>query len=119
MAEKKLDELFSDHPVPQPTDGMLTQEQRTKFLNHINSKTNLIGKCPVCSTRQWSILDHFLNGMVFHPGGGIVIGGPSYPHVGMICGNCGNTQLVNAVVAGLLPGTPSDTSPKKDDPSVK
>lgn len=118
MAESKLGDLFGDLP-PQFSDGALTQEQRTKFLNHINSKTNLIGKCPVCSARQWSILDHFLNGLVFHPGGSIVMGGPSYPHVGLICGNCGNTQLINAVVAGILPGHPADTGlPKRDDPNV-
>lgn len=98
-------------------DGKLTLEQREKFAAHINSKSALIGKCPVCSARQWSILDHFLNGIVFYPGGGMVIGGPSYPHVGLICGHCGNTQLINAVVAGILPGDRVDEL--VEEPSTK
>lgn len=118
MSESRLGDLFGGPPAPQPSDGTLTDEQRTKFLEHINSKTNLVGKCPICGTRQWSILAHFLNGIVFHPGGSFVIGGPSYPHVGMICGNCGNTQLVNAVVAGILPGAPADTPDKPGGSNV-
>lgn len=40
----------------------------------------------------------------------MVIGGPAYPYVGLICQNCGNTQLMNAVAAGVVDGmsTPPD-----------
>lgn len=90
-------------------DGKLTEQQKKKFEEHINKKMTLIGKCPVCSSRSWTVLDHMVH-IPIHYGGNIMVGGPSYPSVGLICSNCGNTQLINAVFAGVVQANPSETN---------
>ncbi|WP_139015778.1 hypothetical protein [Ensifer aridi] len=82
-------------------ESRLTLEQRQQVERHLTSKAALVGKCPVCSQRNWGLLDHLLHVPIYH-GGSLVVGGPTYPHVGLICQNCGNTQLINAVVSGVL-----------------
>jgi hypothetical protein len=83
-------------------DGRISNQQREKFSNWINSRAPLIGKCSICGHRQWTLLDHFVDLPVYR-GGNIVLGaGPHYPNIGIICGNCGNTQLINAVLAGIF-----------------
>lgn len=82
-------------------DGKLSNEHRIKFEAWINSKAALIGKCPICSSRNWMVMEHFVILPIFH-GGNIVLGGPAYPSIGIICQNCGNTHLINAVISGIL-----------------
>lgn len=82
-------------------DYELTYEQKQKFKDWIEAKAALIGKCPVCHSRHWTVLDHFVD-LPIYRGGALVAGGVSYPNVGMICGNCGNTQLINAVASGIV-----------------
>lgn len=90
---------FSPPDVP---TGELSEEQRERFGRWINSKAPLVGKCPVCGTRNWTLLGHFVEIPIYR-GGNIVFGsGPSYPNVGLLCTNCGNTQLINAVVSGVI-----------------
>lgn len=82
-------------------NSKLSMDQRHKFESWINSKTTLIGKCPVCAERRWTLLDDILEVRPFN-GGGLVVGGATYPHVGLMCTNCGNTQFINAVVSGII-----------------
>src|SRR6218665_1960865 len=92
----------------------LTSEHRRRFNEHINKKTHLIGKCSVCSSRSWSLLDHFVQLPLYHTDGNIYMGGgPAYPNVGLVCTNCGNMQLINAMMSGVLDANPSD---KKREP---
>lgn len=88
-------------------EGKLTTEHREKLATYLNGKAPLIGKCPLCADRRWGLLDHFVHLPIFREDGAIMFGGPSYPNVGLICQNCGNTQLVNAVSAGILEGEPA------------
>jgi hypothetical protein len=81
----------------------LTQEQKERVVRWISEKSGMQApKCPVCRERQWSIADDLVAPPVF-AGGGIVLGGASYPAAMLICGNCGNTQFLNAVIMGILP----------------
>lgn len=41
----------------------------------------------------------------------MILGGPSYPSIGLVCANCGNTQVINAVVAGIIDGDSSVDKP--------
>lgn len=82
-------------------DGKLSDEQRKKFEVWISSKAALIGKCPICSSREWQLIDHIVD-LPIYRGGNFVVGGPSYPNVGILCRNCGNTHLINAVISGIL-----------------
>lgn len=100
----------SPPPTDMPPPPMLTEdaakvtlEQRTQLQNWLNSKTPLIGKCPICGSRKWGILDHFVHAPLFYPDGSFIIGGgPAYPFVGLFCDECGNTQFINAVKSGLV-----------------
>ena len=83
-------------------DGKLTQEHRDKFEAWINSKSALIGKCPVCTQRSWTVLEHFVELPIYRGGGVMVAGGATYPNIGLVCTNCGNTQLMNAALSGIL-----------------
>jgi putative N-acetylmannosamine-6-phosphate epimerase len=82
-------------------DGKLTLEHRRRFEGWIASKAEIVGKCPVCRDRKWTILDHFID-LPIYRGGSIVMGGQSYPNIGLVCTNCGNTQLINAVISGIV-----------------
>lgn len=83
-------------------DGKLSDEQRKKFGAWISSKAAMIGKCPTCSDRRWALMDHFIDFPIYRGGSVVIGGGPSYPSVGIVCQNCGNTQFINAVLSGVL-----------------
>lgn len=82
-------------------DGLLSDLHRERFKRWIDERTTLIGKCPVCGNRHWTLLNHFVEVPIYR-GGNMLVGGESYPNVGLLCSNCGNTQLINAVVSGIL-----------------
>ena len=92
--------------------GELNEEQKAKFKQHIEQKASLLGKCPLCSHRSWTLLNHFLDVHIHHGDGNFRIGGDTYPHVGLMCTNCGNTQLVNAIFAGLISNDSSGSKPE-------
>lgn len=94
----------------------LTQEHRKRFEEHINRKATLIGKCPVCSSRAWTVLEHFVQIPLYHTDGNTYLGGgASYPNVGLVCTNCGNTQLINAVFSGVLTDGTQTASPTPEE----
>ncbi len=35
-------------------------------------------------------------------GGGLIVGGPTYPQVMIVCTVCGNTKYFNAVIMGVV-----------------
>lgn len=78
-----------------------------KVLAHLNSKWR--GKaCPMCGVGNWNVQDSIYQLIEFSEGG-LVIGGPIIPVIPVVCTNCGNIQLVNAIVAGAVkPGEEAD-----------
>lgn len=94
-------------------DGKLSTDQRKKVREWINSKATLIGKCPCCGARDWMLLEHFVD-LPIYRGGAFVAGAISYPNFGIICGNCTNTQLFNAVLSGILDEQKTDNSNEKN-----
>ncbi len=57
--------------------------------------------CPMCLVGNWNVQDSTYQLMEFNQGG-LVLGGPVIPLVAVICTNCGNTLLVNAITAGIM-----------------
>ncbi len=57
--------------------------------------------CPMCLVGNWSVQDSTYQLTEFNEGS-LVIGGPVIPVIPVICNNCGNTILVNAITAGVL-----------------
>lgn len=58
--------------------------------------------CPVCGVGGWSVQESSFELREFNEGNHVMGGGPVIPVVPVICTNCGNTVLVNAIMAGLV-----------------
>lgn len=57
-------------------------------------------KCPMCGVKNWEVAD-LVELRPYSGTSSFVLGGV-HPLLPVVCTNCGNTVLVNAVVAGLL-----------------
>jgi hypothetical protein len=72
----------------------------SKAIEHL--RTKWAGRpCPMCGVNNWSVQDSTYQLLEFNQGT-LVVGGPVIPIVPVVCNNCGNTILVNAIIAGLL-----------------
>jgi hypothetical protein len=78
-----------------------TEEEKQKILGAIRTKVPQMGKCPICGNPHWTLADGFVSLPIQGQIGGIVLGGPTLPCVPIICTNCGNTALLNAMLLGL------------------
>lgn len=66
----------------------------------------LIHPCPLCGERGWSVPDVMYELREYNFGD-LVIGGNMgiIPVIPLVCNNCGNTVLINAVHLGLMSNT--------------
>lgn len=72
-----------------------------KIIAHLNSKWE--GRnCQMCETGKWSVSDSIFELREYNQGNMVIGSGPIIPIVPVICENCGNTILVNAIKAGLI-----------------
>ena len=78
-----------------------TEEEKQKILAAIAEKAPQIRNCPVCGNPNWALGEGLVSLPIQGQIGGIVLGGPVYPCVPIICSNCGNTALLNALLLGL------------------
>lgn len=71
-----------------------------KLQEHINAKWQR--GCPMCGAKAWA-LSGFTTalGVTDNIPKGAILGAPFLPTAVLVCSNCGNTVLVNAIVAGL------------------
>lgn len=81
----------------------LSPEQKAKaekwFKDYVIAHNS---RCPMCSSQQWILLDDFVAPTTFSGGGGLIIGGNTYPHFMLACGVCGTVQFINAILTGIL-----------------
>jgi hypothetical protein len=63
----------------------------------------------MCAGGPWSVSDKTYQLMEYTEQG-IVLGGPIMPVIPVICGNCGHTELINAIVAGVISPPKADES---------
>ncbi len=78
----------------------LDDVQKKAFLEFVKTRTRL-GACDVCGSNAWTFSDSIWELREFN-GGSLKLGGPIYPVLAATCPNCGNTHLLNAIVAGVL-----------------
>jgi hypothetical protein len=84
--------------------AQLSPEEKAAAEAWFNAKmAHQSAGCPMCRTKNWTLLDHFVSPNNFTPGGGVMLGGNAYPHFMLACSNCGNTQFINAILAGVIP----------------
>lgn len=57
--------------------------------------------CPMCGARQWNVQNTSFELREFHGGDMVIAPGPVIPLVPVMCTNCGNTILINCLVAGV------------------
>ena len=69
--------------------------------------------CPLCGVGNWNVQDSTYQLTEFNQGT-MVLGGPLIPVIPVVCGNCGNRVLVNAIIAGILKteAPPNERSPR-------
>ena len=85
-----------------PNDSKLPSNRATEeFVKFLEQKWGT-HPCPLCGARQWQIQPSAFELRQYH-GRGIFASGAVTPVVPVVCGNCGNTVLVNAIVAGVVP----------------
>jgi hypothetical protein len=82
-----------------------TDEQLREIKIWLEQKWKDMPLCPACGQRQVFVAPSPAHVMVGAPDGVIRLG-ESYPCVALICRNCGNLQMVSALVAQI--GTPVD-----------
>jgi hypothetical protein len=84
--------------MPGP-DGRLTLEERQKFAEWLNRHFKN-QRCDICQSVNWGIGEHLLHGQIF-TGGGLVIGGATYPQAFIACGTCYHVKLFMAAPIGI------------------
>lgn len=65
----------------------------SKFLNDVGAKST----CYMCGHNNWSPSDDFYY-LTSHKDDNVIM-----PNIALVCGNCGNTVLINAIKVGLFP----------------
>ena len=78
----------------------MTKIETPKMIEQLQAKW--AGRpCQMCQVGDWKVQDATFELREFHEGT-LVVGGPIIPVVPVVCANCGNTILVNAIVAGVV-----------------
>ncbi len=79
----------------------LSTAQYEKLTKHLLDKWKKPVACAVCSENNWKVTEALCELREFH-GGAMVIGGSAIiPVSPVICNNCGNTVLINPLIAGI------------------
>ena len=55
--------------------------------------------CPICENKQWQLVEEFVEIRNYNPNPDGQAG--VYPSALIVCVNCGNTLIINAIVAGF------------------
>src|SRR5688572_23095801 len=93
----------------------IEKANQEKVLSHLKEKW--AGRtCPMCLTGNFNLQDTLFEIREFGQGG-FTIGGPVLPVVPVVCTNCGNTILVNAMISGAA--TPEPAQPVADKTGEK
>lgn len=89
----------------------LNKEEADKLVAYLKEKWK--GKsCPMCQTGNWIVQDNCFQ-ITQYNAVAFVIGGPVIPIIPVICNNCSNTLLINAILAGVI--TPKEKIPPEQN----
>jgi predicted nucleic-acid-binding Zn-ribbon protein len=88
-----------------------TKEKRDTVIKTLNDKWEN-KRCECCGHSIWNVSEDIVCTPILE--GGITLGGKTYPHVLVICGNCGSTKLFNAVILGAVESTAKEEIKESD-----
>lgn len=78
----------------------MTKIDAKKLIKYLGDKWQA-QPCPMCGARRWNVQETSFELREYHGGNMVIAPGPVIPLVPVICTNCGNTILINSLVAGL------------------
>ncbi len=92
-----------EHPEPPAVANELTQVEKDRISRWFTANASNAA-CPICSTEDWTVLDHLVMPIVLAgpERNSISLGAASYPHFMLTCQKCGNVQFINARRAGVV-----------------
>ncbi len=79
----------------------LRPDEIKKVVEHLNSKWKNKA-CSFCSSNNWAVDGLVLLTLSDTSSNAFVIGGPAQPCASVACQTCGNTHLVNLIIAGVM-----------------
>jgi len=74
------------------------------FIAYLKSKWGETLRCPMCTNTEWDVQESTYELREWNPHT-LVSTGPVLPLIPVVCTNCGNTILVNAIAAGIVAPT--------------
>lgn len=92
--------LTAGHRAKIGGEIQVSKFDNTKVIAHLQKKWGSKA-CPMCDKGPWNVQDSTYQFAEYNEGS-LVVGGPVIPVVPVICGNCGHTILINAIVAGVI-----------------
>ena len=92
--------------------GLLSEAEKKDITQKLQRLWMGSQICPICGSNNWTIADHVVAPLSLGGGGGLTVGGPSYPLILLISQPCGYTIAFNALVLGVIP--PNPTPSKKE-----
>ena len=87
------------------------EEKQKKAIDWINQKCGDL-ECECCKAKQWQLTPEIVAPPIFR--GGTILGGAVSPAFTLVCMNCGNTKLFNALVSKVLPLPEEKPEEKKE-----
>jgi hypothetical protein len=89
-------------------------EQQEKINAWFEKWGEKLNPCDICGAK-WAVPDHVIDlDARYIPGDKAM--GVVYPCIPIICPTCGNSRLVNAIIAGIVPGEDDKPVPEKKEP---
>lgn len=89
--------------TPSDKSGQWNDDQTARIDKWLQEKWGLPGpKCSQCATTDWRLANPGILTLCDTKGNMLL--GTGFPAIVMICANCGNMVLVNAVMAGIIEG---------------
>lgn len=92
----------------------LKKDEIEKIASWLNKHWKGEKLCPICGNNNWNISQAVYELRTFH-GGGLVVGGPVYPVIGIVCMVCGHTLFFNAIKLGFVKPAPSQKKEGSND----
>lgn len=103
MSKKELDKSESKirDKIPNGPYDTWDNINIEKLIKHLERKWSS-NKCPMCGFIDWNFSGILYRLRTYQDIGLVTAKLPTIPIFPVTCGNCGNTVLINAIVAGIF-----------------